>query len=247
MLILATISFGHTLLWLLAVLAFVAALAVGVGVRRLSVRHNQLRLKRWVPVAHVSLWASAAVLLVAAVALSGFTTGLLLVVLGLAAVVLLAHRWLRNVVAGLVLFSEADLKRGDRIRVGDYNGEIISIGVRSLQLRDGDGVTHDIPHLELIDRPVSRYSGREDIACELTLEIGDVDDIESVAERMETIAALVPLACPRRRPRAFIDSVARDSRPVSIRLEAFPFSPQVREEYRVDVARKISEQIDAVQ
>lgn len=230
--------------WFAFLLIFVVAALFSVGLRRLSKSGGAHRIRRWVPVAHVVVWAVAIAFVVVAVASQGITSALIVVILALGGLLVAARGWLRNVFAGLVLFSEADIARGDRIEVGDCRGEVLSIGVRSVQLRDVDGVVHDVPHAEFVEHRISRFADVADAACEIELELMTDAEAADVLEMVRLIAARAPLASPRRRPRAYLERPPRQGEPLQIRVQSYPFSVDHRQEYRSDVMRRVHQHFD---
>lgn len=224
------------------VLILIVAAGLSLGLRSLSsLPGERFRVRRWVPTLHVAIWALAVAVLVMAVASKGFTTTLLLVLLALSGVVVAGMGWLRNVVAGLILFSEDRLAPGDRIEVGDHRGEVIHMGVRSIQLRDLEAVVHDIPYVDLVSGPISRFSDAVDALCEFEMELNTDDDPQKVLQTVQRIAGLAPLASPRRKPRAFLKEPPVPGEALKVEVRSHPFSADQRDAYRSDVMRRLKQ------
>ncbi len=77
-------------------------------------------------------------------------TGTLAVALGFA-----FKDYVSSIIAGVVSLFEASYRVGDRVRIGDYYGEVVGYGLRSLQLVTPDDNTITIPHNLLWTDPIS--------------------------------------------------------------------------------------------
>ena len=227
--------------WLSYALILIVAAGFSVGVHRLGNLEEQHNLRRWVPAAHVAIWTIAAGLVVVGVASYGFTTTLVLLVLALIALGAAGLGWLRSVLAGLVLFSEGELSPGDRVQVGEYHGEVVSVGIRTLRIRDVHGVTHDIPHARLVEEPLSRFPDYGDVTCTIDFELESSDEPDQVLETLRTVIGLAPLASPRRRPEAFLIEPPAAGADLQIRVRAYPCAAEHREAFRSDILRRVSQ------
>lgn len=68
-----------------------------------------------------------------------------------------------NFIAGLIIMFERPIKIGDRIVVGDTEGDVVSIGARGTTVVDNDGIAVIVPNLSFITENVInwKYSGNE--------------------------------------------------------------------------------------
>jgi small-conductance mechanosensitive channel len=68
-----------------------------------------------------------------------------------------------NFIAGLIIMFERPIKLGDRIVVGDTEGDVITIGARSTTVLDNDGIAVLVPNIKFItDNVVNwKYSSNE--------------------------------------------------------------------------------------
>ncbi|MCC7491634.1 MAG: mechanosensitive ion channel [Fimbriimonadaceae bacterium] len=62
-----------------------------------------------------------------------------------------------NLMAGLILLFERRIRIGDRIKVGDAEGVVAALAVRSTELRLADGTRVILPNSDLITKPVLNY------------------------------------------------------------------------------------------
>lgn len=66
-----------------------------------------------------------------------------------------------NFISGLVILLEQPIKIGDRIEVGDVNGDVIRISGRSTTILTNDNISIIVPNSQFIDNPVINWSHNE--------------------------------------------------------------------------------------
>ncbi|MGQ9533019.1 MAG: mechanosensitive ion channel family protein [Desulfotomaculales bacterium] len=97
-----------------------------------------------------------------------------------------AQTLVRDLIGGLFLLLENQVRVGDVVRIGDKSGQVEAINLRTIILRDLDGVVHIIPHgsiesISNMTREWSRYvidvgvAYKEDVdhVIEVLRQIGD--------------------------------------------------------------------------
>jgi small-conductance mechanosensitive channel len=77
-------------------------------------------------------------------------TGTIAVALGFA-----FKDYISSIIAGIVTLFEGPFRMGDRIRIGNYYGEVVDYGLRGLRLRTPDDNTVTIPHNTVWTDPIS--------------------------------------------------------------------------------------------
>lgn len=63
-----------------------------------------------------------------------------------------------NFISGLIILFEQPIKVGDRIEVGDVNGDVIKISARSTMIVTNDNITIIVPNSQFIDSQVINWS-----------------------------------------------------------------------------------------
>ncbi len=66
-----------------------------------------------------------------------------------------------SIIAGIVGLFESPYRVGDRIEIGDYYGEVISYGVRSIKIQTPDDNTVTIPHNKIWTEAISSANSGE--------------------------------------------------------------------------------------
>lgn len=105
------------------------------------------------------------ILVILPVMLPGFNLSTLSVILG--AVSLGVGFGLRNIadnfVSGLILLIERPIKVGDRIQVGELEGEVMDIRARSTTVRTNDNIDIIVPNSEFVSTRVTNLSHNDNI------------------------------------------------------------------------------------
>lgn len=77
-------------------------------------------------------------------------TGTIAVALGFA-----FKDYISSIIAGIVTLFEGSFRMGDRIRIGDYYGEVVNYGLREVRLRTPSDDTVTIPHNTAWNNPIA--------------------------------------------------------------------------------------------
>ena len=76
-----------------------------------------------------------------------------------------------NFVAGLILLFERPIKMGDRVMVGDTEGDVIGINIRSTTIRSLDNVSIIVPNSEFVSNNVINWS-HGDTKIRIAVKVG---------------------------------------------------------------------------
>jgi small-conductance mechanosensitive channel len=76
-----------------------------------------------------------------------------------------------NFVAGLILLFERPIKVGDRVTVGDQEGDVVEINIRSTTIRSLNNIAIIVPNSEFISSKVINWS-YEDPKVRLDIDVG---------------------------------------------------------------------------
>lgn len=236
-----TFSFGRIILSLLFLLLgyfankLVALLAARAGAGR-NVYAEWLR--RVTPFASFGLWFVVALAIVQI-----FTQSLLaLVLLGAVAALALAlasQSLLRDLVGGLVILFERPFRLGDRITVGDHQGEVKKIGLRAFQLASSDGALISVPNTEALRQPVVNASpGMVESQVTINLPLPQGIGMEH-AKRIAFEAAIVsPFACIHKPIEVYIDEQYQNDLRPRIVIQTFAFDARYERQLRSDTIER---------
>jgi len=115
----------------------------------------------------------------------GISIWALITGLGLAGagVAVAARKLLANIISGLYLAVERPFEVGDRIRVGDYQGEVVDIRVRCTVLRHR-GRDLIVPNSILVEETVERLDAREEVDLRVRVP-GPATEVRRLIDRLE--------------------------------------------------------------
>ncbi len=122
--------------------------------------YNVLLSELLLPAAQTVLWSTAILLLMQNV--FDINIGALLAGAGIAvmAIAFAAQNTIANIFGAISLIIDRPFRLGERIQVGDKDGMVEAIGLRSTRLRALDGTVWNIPNRTMTDTPIHNYSAR---------------------------------------------------------------------------------------
>lgn len=188
------ISFGQ----MLAALALVAlGFAINHGLLRLStILYTQpilwvRRLRYWIPITRLGVTLAA---VSSAVMVLAPPQQFLIAVLASAGVAigLAAQELVKDVFGSLVIWSDRTYAEGDRIKIGDVEGIVKSIGLRSTKIWAFDDTMIAVPNSKILSEPVyNANSGEPDeqVVVDLYLPPSADTDLAAALARSAAIAA----------------------------------------------------------
>jgi small-conductance mechanosensitive channel len=94
-----------------------------------------------------------------------------------------------NFVAGIILLFEKPIKVGDRVTVGDTEGDIIAINLRSTTIRSLDNIAIIVPNSEFISSRVTNWSyGDKKVRLNIDVGVSYNSDLDTVIRRLRDVA-----------------------------------------------------------
>ncbi len=94
-----------------------------------------------------------------------------------------------NFVSGLIILLERPVKVGDRISVGDVQGEIQSINMRSSTIQTLDDITIIVPNSQLIESQVTNWSyGHTRMRVRIPIGVSYDSDLDTVTQALMNVA-----------------------------------------------------------
>ena len=142
-----------------------------------------------------SFYALTLIIVMAALRELGFS---LSVILGAAGILSIAVGFASqtsasNLISGVFLVAEKSFKLGDVIKIGDITGEVLSIDLLSVKLRQYDNVYVRVPNETLIKSNISNLSHFPIRRLDLQIGIAYKEDISRVRELLMNVADAYPL------------------------------------------------------
>lgn len=94
-----------------------------------------------------------------------------------------------NFISGLILLFERPVKVGDRITVGDTEGDVLAINIRSTTVRSLDNISIIVPNSELVSTTVINWShGDPKIRLVIDVGVSYNSDLDTVLRSLKEVA-----------------------------------------------------------
>lgn len=123
----------------------------------------------------------------------------------------------KNFVAGAILLIQQPINVGDAILVGDYGGTVLSINLRTTELRAWDGTHVIIPNGDVLSTSITNYTRAEKRRVELQVGISYNNDPQIARETIIKVVKDMPEVLDDPAPSVFYQTFG-DS---SVNLTAF--------------------------
>jgi small-conductance mechanosensitive channel len=94
-----------------------------------------------------------------------------------------------NFVAGLILLFERPIKVGDRVTVGDTEGDVMEINIRSTTIRSLQNIAIIVPNSEFVSSTVINWShGDTKVRLEVEVGVSYSSDLDIVLRTLQEVA-----------------------------------------------------------
>lgn len=198
-----TISFGKVF-W--AVVIFLIGIVTIRFLTRiaesLAERWSNLRLmiKGLVPIIRIFGWTFVIYLIIADVFAPPIQTLVAVTASAGIAIGFASQDILKNIFGGIMILFDRPFQAGDKIEVGGYYGEVISIGLRTVRIVTPDDSMVSIPNSEIVNKSVSNANSGES-NCQVVAEFFlppeiDIIKAKKIARRAAAVSRYIYLNKP---------------------------------------------------
>ncbi len=98
-----------------------------------------------------------------------------------------------NVVGGLMLLVERPVREGDLVTVGEHEGRVSHIGIRSMRVSSWDNMEVLIPNAETFNKPFTNWTHQDGIVrTVIPIKVSRSDDPAMVQQLIQDILATTP-------------------------------------------------------
>lgn len=98
-----------------------------------------------------------------------------------------------NIVGGLMLLIERPVREGDLITIGDYEGKVAHIGIRSMRVSSWDNMEVLIPNAETFNKPFSNWTHQDSIVRTVVpIKVSRVDDPVMIQSLIFDVLGIIP-------------------------------------------------------
>ena len=94
-----------------------------------------------------------------------------------------------NFISGIIIFFEKPIKRGDRIRIDDLEGNVKRVSFRATSIRTNDNFTIIVPNSYILQNKIINWSHSDSrVRLHIPIGIGYREDLDKVKEVMLQVA-----------------------------------------------------------
>lgn len=102
-----------------------------------------------------------------------------------------------NIVGGIMLLIERPVREGDMITIGEYEGQVSHIGIRSMRVSSSDNTEVLIPNAETFNKPFTNWTHQDSIVRTVVpIKVGRSDDPVMVQQLILDVLAIIPEIVP---------------------------------------------------
>jgi len=181
----------------LVIIKYSARLLESIGERWTNLR---LTIKGVVPVVRISGWTVVLYFIIANIFEPPIETLVALTASAGIAIGFASQDILKNIFGGIMILFDRPFQVGDKIEIGNYYGEVISIGLRTVRIVTKDDSLVAIPNSEIVNQSVSNSNSGES-NCQVVAEFFlpadiNVNEAKKIAYRTAAVSRYVYLKKP---------------------------------------------------
>lgn len=98
-----------------------------------------------------------------------------------------------NIVGGIMLLIERPVREGDLITIGEYEGQVAHIGIRSMRVSSWDNTQVLIPNAETFNKPFTNWTHQDGIVrTVIPIKVSRADDPQVIQQLILDVLAIIP-------------------------------------------------------
>lgn len=139
-----------------------------------------------------------------------------------------------NFISGLILLFEQHIQVGDRVTVGDIEGNVVEINIRSTTIRSLNNIAIIVPNSEFIQATVINWShGDPKTRLEIDIGVSYNSDLDLVIQSLKEVANEHPLLLKDPEPNVWLLSFGDSA--WNMQLLVWVDSPKIRRQVISDI------------
>ncbi len=139
-----------------------------------------------------------------------------------------------NIISGLILLFEQHIQVGDRVTVGDIEGNVVEINIRSTTIRSLNNIAIIVPNSEFIQATVINWShGDPKTRLEIDVGVSYDSDLDLVIQSLKEVANEHPLLLKDPEPNVWLLSFGDSA--WNMQLLVWVDSPKIRRQVTSDI------------
>lgn len=165
----------------------------------LNIKHR-VTIKGFIPVIRIVVWIGAFTFVIVAIIKPPMATVLAFTASIGVAIGFASQDLLKNIFGGIIIVIDKPFKAGDKVKIGEYYGEIVEIGLRSTRLVTPDDNLVSVPNSEVMNQSVANANAGED-NCQVVTDFylplkTNIDKVKPIALEAAMVSRYVFLNKP---------------------------------------------------
>ena len=113
-----------------------------------------------------------------------------------------------NIVGGVMLLIERPVREGDLITLGEYEGRVAHIGIRSMRVSSWDNMEVLIPNAETFNKPFTNWTHQDNIIRTVVpIKVNRDDDPTMVQQLIMDVLLIIPEVLSEPSPEVFLKQI----------------------------------------
>ncbi|KGP64393.1 mechanosensitive ion channel protein MscS [Legionella norrlandica] len=113
-----------------------------------------------------------------------------------------------NIVGGIMLLIERPVREGDLITIGEYEGQVAHIGIRSMRVASWDNTQVLIPNAETFNKPFTNWTHQDGIIrTVIPIKVSRSDDPVMIQQLILDVLAIIPEIVPEPPAQVFLKKI----------------------------------------
>ncbi len=139
-----------------------------------------------------------------------------------------------NFVAGIILLFERPIQIGDRVMIGDTEGDVTDINIRSTTIRSLNNVSIIVPNSDFISNKVVNWShGDTRVRIDIEVGVSYDSDLDLVLKTLHEIAQKNPSVLKKPAPDVLLESFGDSA--WNLKLRVWLRTPKIHHKIRSDL------------
>jgi potassium efflux system protein len=140
-----------------------------------------------------------------------------------------------NIVGGIMLLIERPVREGDLITIGEYEGQVAHIGIRSMRVSSWDNTQVLIPNAETFNKPFTNWTHQDGIVrTVIPIKVSRSDDPVMIQQLILDVLAIIPEIVPEPPVQVFLKNI--DAALIEFEVRYFI---NVQDHNRVEIRSKV--------
>jgi potassium efflux system protein len=113
-----------------------------------------------------------------------------------------------NIVGGIMLLIERPVREGDVITLGEYEGRVAHIGIRSMRVSSWDNMEVLIPNAETFNKPFTNWTHQDNVVRTVVpIKVSRSDDPLMIQQLILDVLAIIPEILAEPLPQVFLKKI----------------------------------------